>query len=1026
MHRLFSIIIISTIVLTVSAQSTAKLMDAGNKAFDSGNYSQATILFLKADSAFRAEGKDATTEYAQSLHNLGRSYMSVGDNSKGRDYTLRAATLREKLLGRQSEPYITSLNNYALGWYNDNDYRQALELHKEVIVLCESLPKPHKDEGMFRTNLGRDYLALGLQDSAAIAMEHALPLVEKFGQIYEFLLYYLGEIYIDRNDTKNIDRILTLQDEHNEHELLNGKINPSTMLQRAEYYQNKNDIAKARDAYLQLLEMDLPENSKAMIYQKYAGFLNLQILDHVQASDYYMLASQAGERAGMKRDYVLNMMLNSGLCAYIGNEYDKAITIATEILDRAKKAHETRIIINALDLMGKNQKALKKYDKAISTYTELLDLIESENKQQTPQYAKALRSLAFAESRVKDYDKAINHYKKAIEMFADLKMDSDLEFTKGLLTNCYLYAGLEPDNSLTAGENASIAKAKELLRGTLAELQITKNHFSKLDYAHDLGSIAYYYHVLEEPDNAVEYYSNYVAELRQAILETFRLSNAKDRENLWKEEIGTIRDISLLITEIPDASPLKAQCAATMFDLQLLRKGLLLTSAIEFEKLLQHRGDPSLTKNYYSARALAEAITVERQKATTAEETADIARRQTELDRMMLDIYKECAEAGDYTDYLRYDIGDVRKALPENAVAVEFVILNDMVLPEQCHAAALVMRKDSPEITIVMLPTVAELRNMAASSDLTVNEEYGRLIWDGIVKTGDFQQIFFSPDGALHQIPLEYLNLDGAIMADRYDMVRLTSTKELCRDHKPFEFNTMILFGDIDYDADPNENTAPQPEQDTIDPDMKRQSAGPNLAKLPGTRLEINTIDSLYRTQATTKLYAGAKATKEAFVESQKQHPGILHVSTHGKYQPQKGITEDQSMINSVLAFAGANNYDDMNRNPAMANAAEIAGMDLDGCRLTVLSACESGLGKAGDDGIFGLQRGFKNAGVESLIVTLQSVIDMKAAELMIAFYRHLHEGLSPRHALRKARAEARRTDPSDTTWASFILIDGF
>ena len=89
-------------------------------------------------------------------------------------------------------------------------------------------------------------------------------------------------------------------------------------------------------------------------------------------------------------------------------------------------------------------------------------------------------------------------------------------------------------------------------------------------------------------------------------------------------------------------------------------------------------------------------------------------------------------------------------------------------------------------------------------------------------------------------------------------------------------------------------------------------------------------------------------------------------------------------MDNCLLAFAGANIDDN-----GIVTAADIASMNLRQCDLAVLSACETGLGKLGSDGVYGLQRGFKNAGVRTLLMSLQKVYDKATVELMIKFYQH-------------------------------------
>ena len=52
--------------------------------------------------------------------------------------------------------------------------------------------------------------------------------------------------------------------------------------------------------------------------------------------------------------------------------------------------------------------------------------------------------------------------------------------------------------------------------------------------------------------------------------------------------------------------------------------------------------------------------------------------------------------------------------------------------------------------------------------------------------------------------------------------------------------------------------------------------------------------------------------------------------------------------------------------------------MNLRECDMVVLSACETGSGKFGSDGVFGLQRGLKNAGVHTLLSSLKKCMMMR------------------------------------------------
>jgi CHAT domain-containing protein len=110
--------------------------------------------------------------------------------------------------------------------------------------------------------------------------------------------------------------------------------------------------------------------------------------------------------------------------------------------------------------------------------------------------------------------------------------------------------------------------------------------------------------------------------------------------------------------------------------------------------------------------------------------------------------------------------------------------------------------------------------------------------------------------------------------------------------------------------------------------------------------------------------------------------------------------------------------------------AAEIARMDLNGSDMIVLSACQTGLGEITGDGVFGLQRGFKKAGANSILMSLWKVDDEATCLLMTEFYRNwISQKMTKHDALEKAKQTVRShkekgwDDPK--YWAAFILLDG-
>ena len=138
-------------------------------------------------------------------------------------------------------------------------------------------------------------------------------------------------------------------------------------------------------------------------------------------------------------------------------------------------------------------------------------------------------------------------------------------------------------------------------------------------------------------------------------------------------------------------------------------------------------------------------------------------------------------------------------------------------------------------------------------------------------------------------------------------------------------------------------------------------------------------------------------------------------------------------MYNSGLFFAGANytwnSTDSVFVHEALMDdgilrADEIQYLDFSDCSLAVLSACKTGLGKSESiEGIYGLQRAFKLAGVDRIIMSLWNVNDLCTAELMSHFYRFYLAGDTEEDALNKAVAIIRERYDSPRYWGAFVLL---
>ena len=205
----------------------------------------------------------------------------------------------------------------------------------------------------------------------------------------------------------------------------------------------------------------------------------------------------------------------------------------------------------------------------------------------------------------------------------------------------------------------------------------------------------------------------------------------------------------------------------------------------------------------------------------------------------------------------------------------------------------------------------------------------------------------------------------------------------------------------------------------------------------------------------SSNIVNGKKATKKSILELDgRETLFVLHLATHGFFFPniEKELPKDMNMLisednisfsynkniykasedpmfRSGLIFAGANKYwgkeseNTVNDNGIL-TASEISNLDLSSCELVVMSACDTGLGDIkGSEGVFGLQRAFKMAGVKNIIMSLWKVPDKQTAELFEEFYRLTFEGKSIHKAFKMAQAKMKKKY-SPYNWAGFVLLE--
>ena len=145
----------------------------------------------------------------------------------------------------------------------------------------------------------------------------------------------------------------------------------------------------------------------------------------------------------------------------------------------------------------------------------------------------------------------------------------------------------------------------------------------------------------------------------------------------------------------------------------------------------------------------------------------------------------------------------------------------------------------------------------------------------------------------------------------------------------------------------------------------------------------------------------------------------------------EKFSCSEDPLLRSGLVMAGANRAWTGKTVPTgledgILTAKEVSEMNLRNTQLVVLSACQTGLGDVkGSEGVEGLQRAFKMAGVRYLILSLWNVPDKETVEFMGTFYKQWLGGKEIRDAFRTTQQQMHADYPAEPyKWAAFVLVE--
>lgn len=497
-----------------------------------------------------------------------------------------------------------------------------------------------------------------------------------------------------------------------------------------------------------------------------------------------------------------------------------------------------------------------------------------------------------------------------------------------------------------------------------------------------------------------------------------------------------------------------------VYDILLETKGLLLRASERIERSIQKSENRMLKDKFKLLNSYKSELLSLYQSQNIAtfgnedvmeipDESLQKYKRNQLLERELTRIVSE------HMDSIRYTTWEqVRNNLKVDEAAIEFLV-SDSVF------GALVLKKDFLEPRFVrILDNIPgeEFKEFFATTQyddlveaLYVKDIYHLYdeIWHPLENAiGDAHVIYYSPVDVLHSISFAAIKVDEhTSLMDKYELRQLTTTRRLAdrADNKKMVLGkneTARLYGAVCYDTDQIDIYNYLKKGKAVDTISGNKRAA--LIDFPFLDNSIHELDMVNETLTKAGVEVRTKealdATEEEFRTMDGASPTLLHISTHGfcytnYYQARqvpylrKNINLSSmtmsglALSNSLNTWNGFSNKESQTDN--ILSSSEVASLNLRKTKLVFLSACQSGLGRYSYEGVWGLQLGFKKAGVNALCVSLWNVNDKSSSDFAVHFYHNMTAGeMDIYNAFVQAQKQQRKQTPNPYDWGAFVVID--
>ncbi|MEQ8788699.1 MAG: tetratricopeptide repeat protein [Pirellulaceae bacterium] len=989
-----------------------------------GKYVQAEPLCRRAVEIVQAVQGEKHPTYAKCLSNLASLLQARGKYTQAEPLYRRALEIRKQVLGEMHPDYAASLKDMGSFYVLKAEYTQAEPLYLEALKITNAVRgEGHPTYALRLNDLANLYESQGNYAQAEALCRQVLEITRKLqGEKhpdYATALYNLGWLHQVQGEYAQAEP-LSRQALKIRKELL-GEFHPDyadSLNNLASLSQSRGDDAQAERLYRQA--MDITRKVLGERHPDFAASLSrLAALhsfrgDYTQAELLYRRAMDIEKKVFGERHPVYATSLNDLAVLYASRgDYAQAaplcrqaLTIRKEVLGEKHPAYATSL--NTLADLYYHQGDYVRAESLIRRSVEIQKTMQGE---MHPEYAIKLNNLAAMYEALEKYDQAESLYNQALEINKDLMRPEHPDCAR-ILTNLALmhhsqrnYARAEPLYRRALAISLENLEAAASLQSERQQLAMTKmlryqlNNYLALAVEAEMFELAAYRHWLA-----------------------------------WKGMVFARQKTVRVAAAEPELKPL--------FD--------------EFQSVASRLA------------TLAFRSPEPGQRATWQQQIEELTKQKERLEAEMTQrsaAYRAARRRG--------TLEDVQAALQDRSALIDFVEIG------KGRLLAFIVRPAN-DVKLLDLAATDELNEMvdAWRDGLGGGDEsqeaairLRKMIWEPLEPLlKGTELVLVSPDGALGKLPLAALpgRESGTYLIEERRLAVVNTPQvlpELLADERAKEVTgNLLLLGGVNYDNHSNVLAANTPRKKTFPGRRAPRDDQVKFAPLEGTRGELAGIEKMYRDNFGIEgivSLEGSAASEERLRSEAPRHL-YLHLATHGFFAAERFRSALERSVTSRplpsdlirrqtisgynpgllsgLALAGANDPDP-DRDDGILTAEEVQSLDLRDVDLAVLSACETGLGKAaGGEGLLGLQRSFQMAGARTVVASLWKVDDVATRDLMERFYRNMWErDMGKLEALREAQlwmlrergprglklledenADRRRLPPY--YWAAFVL----